>query len=132
MFSSLKSPLFASLAFCAASGSAIAESHIVFLAGGRSHGPGEHEFFAGSSLLARALAEQSGLEIRASVVKGWPADESILDTAKTIVIYSDSTQVVSRGWAKVDALAKKGVGLGVGLGAVWGQASYFDRLRVHF
>ena len=111
MFFPLKSRLLASFAFCAASVASFAENHIVFLAGGRSHGPGEHEFFAGCSLLAKALAEQSGLDIRASVVKGWPADDSVLDSAKCIVIYSDATQVVSKGWAKVDALAKKGVGL---------------------
>ena len=99
------------LALCAASASAFAENHIVFLAGGRSHGPGEHEFYAGCSLLAKALAEQSGLDVRASVVKGWPKDESILDTAKAVVIYADATSVVSKGWEKMDALAKKGTGI---------------------
>ena len=111
MFFPLKSRLLTAFFLCAASVASVAENHIVFLAGGRSHGPGEHEFFAGCSLLAKALAEQSGLVVRASVVKGWPVDDSILDTAKCVVIYSDSTQVVSKGWAKVDALAKKGVGL---------------------
>ena len=99
------------LAVCATSVAAFAENHIVFLAGGRSHGPGEHEFFAGCSILAKALAEQSGLDIRASVVKGWPADETILDTAKTVVIYADGTSVVGKGWEKMDALAKKGTGI---------------------
>ncbi len=108
---SWKSCLFASLAFSAATLSALAENHIVFLAGDRSHGPGEHEFYAGCSMLAKALAEQSGLDIRASVVKGWPKDESILDTAKTIVIYADGTSVVGKGWAKMDALAKAGTGI---------------------
>jgi putative membrane-bound dehydrogenase-like protein len=98
-------------AICSGSICAMAENHIVFLAGGRSHGPGEHEFFAGCSLLAKALGEQSGLGIRASVVKGWPKDESILDTAKAVVIYADGTSVVSKGWEKMDALAKKGTGI---------------------
>src|SRR5436190_1132322 len=38
-----------------------ATNNIVFLAGGRSHGPGEHEFNAGCQILAKALNEQSGL-----------------------------------------------------------------------
>ncbi len=99
------------LGLCAAPFAGMAENHIVFLAGGRSHGPGEHEFYAGCSLLAKALAEQSGLDIRASVVKGWPKDEAVLDSAKAIVIYADGTSVVERGWEKMDALAKKGTGI---------------------
>ena len=83
-------------AICSGSIAAMAENHVVFLAGGRSHGPGEHEFFAGCSLLAKALGEQSGLDIRASVVKGWPADESILDTAKTVVPSADAMEMVPR------------------------------------
>jgi hypothetical protein len=88
-----------------------AEPHIVFLAGGRSHGPGEHEFNAGCQLLAKALREQSGLGVRATVLSGWPQDESVLDDAKTVVIYADGTSVVGKGLAKMDALAKKGVGM---------------------
>jgi hypothetical protein len=50
---------------------AMAASKIVFLAGGRSHGPGEHEFNAGCQLLAKALNE-SNLGIEATVIQGWP------------------------------------------------------------
>lgn len=88
-----------------------AETRIVFLAGGRSHGPGEHEFNAGCRLLARALNDQSGLDVRAEVINGWPADDAVLDGAKAIVIYADGTSVVGKGWEKMDALAKKGVGI---------------------
>jgi len=91
--------------------SAAAQTRVVFLAGGRSHGPGEHEFNAGCRLLARALEEQSGLGVRAEVVNGWPADDSVLDGAKAVVIYADGTSVVGKGWAKMDALAKQGVGI---------------------
>jgi type 1 glutamine amidotransferase len=83
---------------------------IVFLAGGRSHGPGEHEFRAGSMLLAKALNE-SGLDIQAEVHNGWPADESVLDGVKALVIFADGTSVVGKGWEKVDKMAKSGVGL---------------------
>lgn len=90
---------------------AFAADDIVFLAGGRSHGPGEHEFNAGCQLLAKALNEQSGLGIKATVVSGWPQDEKVLDGIKGLVIYADGTSVVGKGWAKVDELAKKGVGI---------------------
>ena len=91
--------------------SADAPSDIVFLAGGRSHGPGEHEFNAGCQLLAKALNEQSGLGVKATVISGWPTDDSVLNGIKTLVIYADGTSVVGKGWAKVDELAKKGVGI---------------------
>ncbi|WP_265594490.1 PVC-type heme-binding CxxCH protein [Haloferula sp. BvORR071] len=87
-----------------------AADKIVFLAGGRSHGPGEHEFKAGSMLLAKALNE-SGLDIKAEVYDGWPANESVLDGAKALVIYADGTSVVGKGWDKVDKMAKAGTGL---------------------
>ena len=86
-------------------------ARIVFLAGGRSHGPGEHEFRAGCMLLVRALNDQSGLPVKAEVIQGWPADASVLDGAKAIVFYSDGTSVVGKGWEKTDALARAGTGL---------------------
>jgi type 1 glutamine amidotransferase len=88
-----------------------AAARVVFLAGGRSHGPGEHEFNAGCLLLARALNEQSGLPVKAEVIKGWPDDDTVLDGAKAIVIYADGTSVIGKGWAKMDMLAKQGVGI---------------------
>ncbi len=102
---------FGIIAALALMSAAEAANKIVFLAGGRSHGPGEHEFNAGCQLLARALNEQSGLDVQATVVQGWPKDESVLDGIQELVIYADGTSVVGHGWAKVDALAKKGVGI---------------------
>ncbi len=103
--------LIATLAFSSVmSFSAQAAHKILFLAGGRSHGPGEHEFNAGCKLLAKALNE-SGLDVQATVVQGWPKDESVLNGIKSLVIYSDATSVVSNGWEKVDQLAKSGCGL---------------------
>jgi putative membrane-bound dehydrogenase-like protein len=89
---------------------AMAAHKIVFLAGGLSHGPGEHEFHAGCQLLAKALNE-SNMGIEAKVIQGWPKDESVLDGIKALVIYADGTSVVGKGWEKVDQLAKSGVGL---------------------
>ncbi len=88
-----------------------APARIVFLAGGRSHGPGEHEFRAGCMLLARALNEQSGLPVKAEVIQGWPADPTVLDGAQALVFYSDATSVVGHGWDKTDALVRGGTGV---------------------
>ena len=99
------------LVLFAVAGLPAAPADIVFLAGGRSHGPGEHEFNAGCQLLAKAINEQSGLGLKATVVSGWPKDETILDGIKCLVIYADGTSVVGKGWAKVDELAKKGTGI---------------------
>jgi len=66
------------------------KARVVFVAGPASHPSGQHEFNAGSILLARALNEQSGLPIQVDVVhNGWPEDESIFDGAAAVVIYSD-------------------------------------------
>jgi hypothetical protein len=86
---------------------------IVFLAGRRSHGYGAHEHRAGCLLLANALNE-SGLPVRAEVHEnGWPEDESVLDDADTIVIYSDGGggHPFNAHIDKIDELMKRGVGL---------------------
>lgn len=103
--------IFPLLVLLSLAGTALAENRIVFLAGSRSHGPGEHEFNAGCQLLAKALNEQSGLDVKAVVIQGWPSDPAVLDGAKAVVIYSDATSVVGKGWEKMDALTKKGVGV---------------------
>lgn len=84
---------------------------ILLLAGPRSHASGDHEFYAGCMVLAKALNEQSGLDVEATVIKGWPEDESVFENVDGVIIYSDSTKVVSKGWQKTDQLAKAGVGL---------------------
>ena len=87
---------------------------IVLIAGQVSHPSGQHEFNAGSILLARALNEHSGLPVHVEVVhNGWPADESVFDGAKAIVIYSDGNdRHPTKGHeAKMDAMIDKGVGL---------------------
>ena len=84
---------------------------ILFLAGARSHASGEHEFNAGCTLLAKALNEQSGLDVEASVIQGWPEDETAFDDVAAIIIYSDATKVVGKDWEKADQLVKAGVGI---------------------
>ena len=85
-------------------------TNILFLAGERSHKSGEHEFNAGCQLLAKALNKQSGLDIHASVINGWPEDESVFGEVDAVIIYSDGTKVISHGWEKADQLVKTGVG----------------------
>ena len=105
--------LFAPIAFSLAflSLAAAEPTKILFLAGDRSHASGEHEFNAGCQLLAKALNEQSGLDVEASVIQGWPEDESVFEGVDAVIIYSDSTKVIQHGWQTADALTKAGVGI---------------------
>lgn len=62
---------------------------IVFLAGKPSHGYGSHEHLAGCRVLAEAI-ESSTDGITCEVYSGgWPEDDSVLDSADTIVMYCD-------------------------------------------
>ena len=80
---------------------------VVFLHGSRSHASGDHEFKAGSHLLAKHINAQKKVNLQATVHAGWPADNSILDDADAIVIYADGTKVIGNGWEKMDQLVKK-------------------------
>ncbi|MCH2205515.1 MAG: ThuA domain-containing protein [Lentisphaerales bacterium] len=84
---------------------------IVFLHGGKSHGPGKHEYRAGSMLLAEQLKAQSHAKIETLVIAGWPEDESVLDDADAIILYNDSSKVVGKGLSKMHSLWQKGVGI---------------------
>jgi type 1 glutamine amidotransferase len=61
---------------------------IVLIAGSKSHGPGEHEFFAGSAILMKLLQQTPGV-FPVMVRDGWPKNERILDNAKAVVFYLD-------------------------------------------
>ena len=61
---------------------------IVLVAGRPSHGPGEHEFFAGNALLANMLRQEKGVW-PVLVADGWPKNPAIFDGAKSIVFFSD-------------------------------------------
>jgi type 1 glutamine amidotransferase len=87
---------------------------IVLVAGKPSHGPGEHEFNAGSMLLAKCLRQNPG--VNAIVVKGgWPADDSLFEGAAAIVLYMDGGDnhplLADDRLAALGKLMKKGVGL---------------------
>ena len=60
------------------------KARIVLIAGQVSHPSGQHEFNAGSILLARALNEHSKLAVHVNVVHdGWPTDESVFEGAQS-------------------------------------------------
>jgi type 1 glutamine amidotransferase len=66
---------------------------ILFIAGAKSHGPGEHEYEKGLRLLKNSLENSTNISGIATelVLNGWPEDESLLDRAATIVLYSDGS-----------------------------------------
>ncbi|MGL6074139.1 MAG: ThuA domain-containing protein [Fimbriiglobus sp.] len=61
---------------------------IVLVAGSKSHGPGDHEFFAGTAILMNLLKQTPGVW-PVMVRDGWPKNEKIFDNAGTIVFYMD-------------------------------------------
>ena len=61
---------------------------IVLVAGRRSHGPMDHEFFAGSALLMKLLQQTPGV-FPVMVRDGWPKNEKIFQGAKAVVFYMD-------------------------------------------
>ena len=72
---------------CLLAGS-IHAAKIVLVAGRPSHGPGAHEFNAGTLLLEKCLRQNERVET--IVVKGgWPDDEKVFDGAGAIVLYMD-------------------------------------------
>src|SRR6266852_4690327 len=101
-----------------------ADKRIVLIAGRPSHGPGMHEFRAGSMLLQKALTGFPGVTVEVYTM-GWPTktvdgktvdDNTPLENADAILIYADGGRgnpgIQGDRIQLVDALAKKGVGLG--------------------
>ncbi|MBX9627308.1 MAG: ThuA domain-containing protein, partial [Gemmataceae bacterium] len=61
---------------------------ILLIAGSKSHGPGDHEFFAGTAILMNLLKQTPGVwPIMAR--DGWPKNEKLFDTADCVVFYLD-------------------------------------------
>ncbi|HEV3260801.1 MAG TPA: ThuA domain-containing protein, partial [Gemmataceae bacterium] len=61
---------------------------IALVAGNPSHGPGEHEFFAGSAILMDLLKENDGIA-PVMAKNGWPKDPKTFEGAKSVVFYMD-------------------------------------------
>lgn len=63
-------------------------ARVLFIAGPKSHPPGQHEHPAGCKLLAENLMSAvPGLD--ATVSTGWPADPALVSSSDTLVIYGD-------------------------------------------
>jgi len=65
-----------------------AQKSILFIAGPKSHGAGQHEHPSACALLAKHLAS-SGLDLKVDVSNGWPQDAAMVTAADTIVIHGD-------------------------------------------
>ncbi len=88
---------------------------ILLIAGKPSHGPGDHEFRAGMLLIQRTLQAVPAVQTLVAS-NGWPADTSAFQGVAAVVIYSDGgaghPAIQGDRMELVNALAKKGVGLG--------------------
>ncbi|MBU6398876.1 MAG: DUF1080 domain-containing protein [Verrucomicrobia bacterium] len=94
---------------------------VAFIAGAKSHGPGEHEYEKGLRLLERCLetaANVTGIQARL-YTNGWPADPRALEDADTIVLYCDGADrneqadplLHDKRVAILERLMRRGVGL---------------------
>src|SRR5688572_14235194 len=88
--------------------------NILLIAGKVSHGPGDHEFRAGSLLLKKCLDTVPGISVVVHS-NGWPKVESAFDNADAILIYADGgaghPAIQGERMKLIDGLAKKGVGI---------------------
>src|SRR5437763_373957 len=66
---------------------------VVFIAGRKSHGPGEHEYELGSRFLARCIETSPDLRGWRTEVHlyGWPENPETLNDADSIVVYCDGS-----------------------------------------
>ena len=102
------------VALCPAFAVDAAPKKILLLAGKPSHGPGEHEFNAGMTLISRCLQNSPG--VSTIVVKGgWPEDESIFENTAALVFYMDGGggHPIIQGdrLEKIGAMMAQGMGL---------------------
>ncbi|VTS04454.1 ThuA domain-containing protein [Tuwongella immobilis] len=87
---------------------------LVLIAGTPSHGPGAHEHNAGVQLFHKCLTGFPGLDV-SFVLNGYPKDDSILDSADGILVYSDGggghPLIQGARSERIGKLLEKGVGL---------------------
>ena len=107
--------LAATLLISGLGGGFAADKKILLVAGRPSHGPGDHEFRAGSLLLQKCLNNLNGIKAEMHDF-GWPKDDSAFDGADAGLIYADGGgghPAIQKKRAKlIDGLAKHGVGIG--------------------
>ena len=107
--------LAATLLISGLGGGFAADKKILLIAGRPSHGPGDHEFRAGSLLLKKCLNKVKGIKAEMHDF-GWPKDDSAFNGADAVLIYADGGgghPAIQKNRAKlIDGLAKHGVGIG--------------------
>src|SRR5438034_9844232 len=105
----------AALSIVCAAASADQPKKIALIAGKPSHGAGQHEYNAGCLLLKQCLDHVPQIEVNV-YNNGWPADTNALNDVDAVLIYADGASknpAIQENHAEVlDALAKKGVGIG--------------------
>ena len=90
---------------------------LLLVAGKPSHPPRQHEFNAGTLLLARCLQDFPGLRVQVAL-NGWPRDEKVFEGVDAVVFYMDGgakhevVQEQRRRLELVDELVKRGKGVG--------------------
>jgi type 1 glutamine amidotransferase len=87
---------------------------IVMVAGRPSHGPGDHEFNAGTRLLKKCLDKVPGV-LAVQYGGGWPSDPSAFDNADAILFYMDGGDghplIQGDHLFQINKLANQGVGI---------------------
>ena len=93
---------------------------IVFIAGRKSHGPGEHDYEEGLKILKETIEKQQDLVVDVELhVKGWVQNENTLEDADTIVVYCDGSDhsvpnhplLVDNRMVTLERQMKRGCGL---------------------
>jgi len=86
---------------------------IVLVAGRQSHGAGEHEFFAGCSVLMKLLKQTPGV-FPVMARDGWPKNPKTFENAKAVVFFMDGGgghPIIQKGHREVvQKLLDQGVG----------------------
>ena len=116
MHSAAKNALLAAALLLGGLGSGLAaDKKILLIAGRPSHGPGDHEFRAGSLLLQKCLNQIKGIKAEVHDF-GWPKDDEAFGGIDAVLIYADGGgghPAIQKDRAKlIDGLAKKGIGIG--------------------
>ena len=89
------------------------QKKVVFLPGPQSHGWSGHAYTADCKLLARILNENMPAIDAVVLEGGWPRDIRVLEDAAAIVVACDGNNLVGveANWKKLNAIARKGVGI---------------------
>jgi type 1 glutamine amidotransferase len=82
------------LLLCLAGAAQAKPRKIILIAGKKSHGPGEHEYSKSVRLLKVLLDRSPNIHgIKTEIYfDGWPQDDSVLDSADSIVVISDGME----------------------------------------